>query len=92
MSDKTNSLQMTILALNRELAKSTTLKRLNVKRLNKCKKCAKCKSGSKQSTIEELKEYEMIANSIEVITVDNICLALAIAFLFNVHFVTNVQY
>ena len=34
------------------------------------KKCAKCKSGAKQSTIEELKEYEMIANSVEVIIVD----------------------
>ena len=32
------------------------------------KKCAKCKSGAKQSTIEELKEYEMIKDTYSAIT------------------------
>ena len=35
---KLTSPQMPILGLNRELAKSTTLKRLNTKRFNQCKR------------------------------------------------------
>ena len=35
------------------------------------KKCAKCKSGQKQSTVEELKKYQMVKDSVRIITINN---------------------